>query len=151
MLPLTYGSVVNINQVAPVCIPCNTWFHGPTRLSFPNCISIGTAVFAQLTAESLRTLQWADISPQIVPSRGVSVSPSNTWSLGPTRVNTPNGILISSAVFAWLTIATPGVTIGRIYVLRSRPTAMRPNHCCYNCLLSAVQVTSYIDSFIKLR
>jgi len=149
MPPLTDGSVVNIYQVAPVCVPCNTWFHGPTRLRFPNCISVGTAVFAQLTAESLRTLQWADIPPQIVPSRGISVSPSNTWSLGPTRVHTPNGILISSAVFAWLTLATPCVTICRIYVLRS--TAMRPNHCCYNCLLNAVQVTSYIDSFIKLR
>jgi len=27
-------------------------FPGPTRLCVPNCISIGSAVFAQLTAES---------------------------------------------------------------------------------------------------
>jgi len=31
-------------------------------------------------------------------------TPSNTWFLGPIRVPNPNGILISSAVFAWLAI-----------------------------------------------
>ena len=37
----------------------NSWFPGPTRLSIPNCISIGSAVFAQLTANCPYTLQWA--------------------------------------------------------------------------------------------
>jgi len=32
--------------------PSNTWFPGPIRLSISNCISIGSAIFAQLTAES---------------------------------------------------------------------------------------------------
>ena len=32
--------------------PCNTLFPAPTRLSTANCISIGSAVFAQLMEES---------------------------------------------------------------------------------------------------
>jgi len=32
-----------------ICPPCNMWFLGSTRLSIPNGISIGSAVFAQLT------------------------------------------------------------------------------------------------------
>jgi len=59
-------------------------------------------------------------------------SPSNTWFLEPTQAHNPNGISISSAVFArlttvrnWLTdCATQSVTTGHIYV-SSR--AMRPN------------------------
>jgi len=58
---------------------------------------------------------------------------SNTWFSGPTRVLKPNGISISSAVFAGLTSvtdrqtdhATRSVTIGCIYI---RSTAMRPNN-----------------------
>ena len=34
-------------------LPSNTWFLGPNCIHIPNCISIGSAVFAQLTAESL--------------------------------------------------------------------------------------------------
>ena len=43
--------------------PSNTRFPGPTQLSIPNCIWIGSAVFAQLTAESPFTLQWATTFP----------------------------------------------------------------------------------------
>ena len=32
--------------------PSDIWFPGPTQLTIPSAISIGTAVFAQLTAES---------------------------------------------------------------------------------------------------
>jgi len=59
--------------------------------------------------------------------------PSITRFLGPTRLSTPNGISIGSAVFARLTIVTdrqtdhvtPSVTIGCICV---HSTAMRPNN-----------------------
>ena len=45
--------------------PSNTWFPGPTQLSIPHCISIGTAIFAYLMAESFFTLQLAaPFSPQ---------------------------------------------------------------------------------------
>jgi len=58
----------------------------------------------------------------------------------PTRVHTPNGILIGSAIFAGLTSATDrqtgqltdhatqSVTVGRMYL---RSTAMRPNNNNY--------------------
>jgi len=44
----------------------------------PNSKSIGSAVFAQLTVESLYTLQWAPLSHKIAPSHGGSGPPSNT-------------------------------------------------------------------------
>jgi len=43
--------------------PSNTWFLGPTRVHIPNAILIGSAVFAQLTAQSPYILQWAAIVP----------------------------------------------------------------------------------------
>jgi len=45
-------------------------FLQPTRVHNPNGKSIGSAVFAQLTAESPYTLQWALLSPKIAPSHG---------------------------------------------------------------------------------
>jgi len=39
-----------------ICTSSNTWFLGSTRLSIRNGISIGAAVFAQLTAERTYTL-----------------------------------------------------------------------------------------------
>jgi len=55
---------------------------------------------------------------------GGSGPPSNTWFPGPTRVLSPNGISIGSAVLAGLTSvtdqltdhATRSVTVDRIYV-----------------------------------
>jgi len=69
-----------------ICIQSNTWFLGSTRLSIPNCISIGSAVFAQITAGSRYTLQWAPLFPKIAPSHAEMWTPSNTWFLWPTRV-----------------------------------------------------------------
>jgi len=37
---------------------CNTWCFQPMRVHIPNGTSIGSVVFAQMTAECLRTLQW---------------------------------------------------------------------------------------------
>ena len=64
---------------------------------------------------------------KIAPSHGGSGLPSNTWFLGPTRVQTANSISIGSAIFAWLKIvterptniqtttsSTPSVTIHRV-------------------------------------
>jgi len=39
-----------------ICTPSNTWLLGPTRLSILNGFSIGSAVFAPLTADSPYTL-----------------------------------------------------------------------------------------------
>jgi len=93
----------------------------------PNGISIGSAVFAQMTAQCPYTLQWdAPFPLKIALSHGRSGPPSITWFPGPTRVLNPNGILIGAAVFAGVTSvidrrtdgptdhATRSVTTGRI-------------------------------------
>jgi len=61
--PLMDGSIV-FARLCPCTRPSNTWFHGPTRLSISNVISIGSAVFAQLMAESPYGLQWDAPPPQ---------------------------------------------------------------------------------------
>jgi len=54
----------------PSMNPHLTRFLGPTRVSIPNDISIGSAVFAQLMAERSYTLQWAAFpSPSKLPNR----------------------------------------------------------------------------------
>jgi len=53
------GRFNRIRQMAPMCTPSNTCFPEATRVHITNGISIGSAVFAQLTAEGpLYTLQW---------------------------------------------------------------------------------------------
>jgi len=39
--------------------PSNTWFLGSTRLSIPSGISVGSATYAQPTADCQYTLQWS--------------------------------------------------------------------------------------------
>jgi len=87
-----------IRQVAPICTPSNTCFIGYLDWF---------GHFAQLTAESPCTLQWAATFPlKIAPSHEGSGSLSNTRFLGLTRTHNPNEILIGSAVFAGLTTVT---------------------------------------------
>jgi len=69
-------------------------------------MSIGSAVFAQLTVEHPYTLQWAALSPSKFPHPMGIWTPSNAWFFGPARVINPNGILIGSAIFAGLTTVT---------------------------------------------
>ena len=57
------------------------WIH-PTQ--HPNGISIGSAIFAQLTAERPYTLQSAAFPLKIANSNGDLDLLSNTWFLGPT-------------------------------------------------------------------
>jgi len=81
---------------------------GPPEPLSKTGMSIGSAVFAQRTVECPITLQWAAASPfpkKLAPSLGRSGPPSNTWYLQPTRVINPNGILIGSAVFVWVSNA----------------------------------------------
>jgi len=72
LLPHTDGSNVFAmwRQCAPHLIHGSLGF---TRFIIPNCILIGTAVFAQLTAESPYTSQWTVLFPfKNDPSRGES-------------------------------------------------------------------------------
>jgi len=77
-------------------VPWTSWVHNP------NGISIGSAVFEQITAECRYTLQRAAPSPLKLPlpMGDLDRPPSNTWFLGPIQAHNQNGILIGSAIFA---------------------------------------------------
>jgi len=63
------------------CRPPNTWFLWPTRVQIPNDISIGSAVFAQVTVESLY-LQRAAPFPLKLPLPTGHLDPINYDSFG---------------------------------------------------------------------
>jgi len=129
-------------------------FLGPVRAGNPNGITIGSAVFAQMTAECPYTLQWAAPPPSKLPiPMEASGPPSNTWFPAPTRVLNQNAISIGSAVFAGLTSvtdrqtdhATRSVTIGRnaphllrcglMSLITSRPSCRRTVQSYSQCAL----------------
>ena len=84
-------------------IRSNMCFLRPNWVHNPNGKSIGSAISAQLTAESPYTLQWAPLSLKIAHSLGGSWSPSNSRFLPRVWVHNPNGIMISSAIsHRWL-------------------------------------------------
>ena len=74
----------------------------PARVHNQKGKSIASAVFAQLTAESPYTLQWAPLSPKIAHSHRGPRPDLTHDSLGPFEPIT-NGIFIGSAVFAQMT------------------------------------------------
>jgi len=77
----------------------------PMRAHNPNGTSIGSAVFAQTTAECLYCLQWFACFPlKIVPSHVGIWTSCNMWFIGPTWVQNANDNLIVSAIFAGLTV-----------------------------------------------
>jgi len=88
-------------------MPSNSWFPGTFWDHNPRGMTIDSAIFAQVTAECPYTLLWALLSLKIVPSNRGSGVPSNTWLLGPIWAHNPNGISISSAVIAQMTIEYP--------------------------------------------
>jgi len=76
----------------PICVQgsglsSNTSFLGSTPVRSPNCISIGSAGFAQLTGESL---YFTTGRPplKIAPSNGSIRTPSNPRFLGPSKSTT---------------------------------------------------------------
>jgi len=60
----------------------NLCFLWPSGVRNPNGKSIGSAVSAQLLAESLYTLQLATLSPKTARSHEGILYPSNSWLLG---------------------------------------------------------------------
>ena len=74
-----------------------------------NSISIGSAVFAQLTAERRYTVQRAACPPlKIASSHGGIWTPFNTRVLiGPIRAHNPNGISTGAAVFEQMATQCP--------------------------------------------
>jgi len=62
-------------------LPCNTRCFRPIRVQNSNGTSIGSAVFAQMTAECLYTLQWFACFPSKLPLLMLASGPHGT--LGP--------------------------------------------------------------------
>jgi len=81
-------------------LPSFSWFLEADWAHNPNCIMIGSAIFAQVTAECPYTLQWTPLSPKIAPSHGGSGPACKTRFLGLIRAHRPNAISIGSAVFS---------------------------------------------------
>jgi len=94
---VTYGNYLTHRR--------NTCFLGLTRVHIPNGISIGSTVYAQLTAKGHILYNGPPLPPIAL---GDLDPPSNTWFPGPTQVHSLNGISIGSAVPAGLTIVTTG-------------------------------------------
>jgi len=106
-MPILYNGSLSTRIAPPwgIWTPFNAWCLGPMRAHISNCTSIGSAVFAQMTAECPYTLQWFTRFPfKIAPSHGGIRTPCNTWFLGPTRVLNPNGNSIASAVLQGLLV-----------------------------------------------
>ena len=70
-----HGRLNRIRQVAPLYTPSSICFFGPTRVRTPNGTSVGSAVFAQLTAQGPYSLQWAAPFPSKLPIRMGALHP----------------------------------------------------------------------------
>jgi len=117
--------------------------------------------FAHCTTESLYFTMGGHFSPSKLPlCTGVSGPTSTTWFLQPTWLNNPNSILISSGIFARLTImrdrqtdhTIPSVTIGRIYVvLRCSLMIKAPwgPEMRRNCIITSSNRRAF-DQFLRL-
>jgi len=73
-------------------LPCNTWCFGHMQAHNRNGTWIGSAVFAQMTADCL-SIWFACFALKIVPSHVGIWTPCNTWFIGPTRVRNTNSNL----------------------------------------------------------
>jgi len=67
---------------------------------------LGSAVFAHVTADCPRTLQWAPLSPKIATSHGVTWTLSNIWFPRSIPAHNPSGISIGLSVLAGLISVT---------------------------------------------
>jgi len=136
------------------CAPhlSNVCFFGPTRVHNPNGISIGSAIFAQLTVAHL-----AAPSPfKLVPSyRYLDVH--LTWFPGPTQVHSEQYLdRFSRCCTAHdrdrqtdrqTTLRpTPSLTVGHIYI---RGTATRLNHKVHRNICMAHNKTAAWDALVQ--
>jgi len=111
----------------------------PTRVHNRNARSIGSAVFARMTAECPYTLQWFACFPlKTAPSHVGPQTSCNMWFTGPTRVRKANGNLIASAIFAWLTSVTDWQSnrprySARCGVIMRNYVGLRQSHTLISC------------------
>ena len=83
-----------------------TRFLGLIRAQNANGASIGSVVFAQMTAQSPDTLQWFALSHPLKIALSHEECGPQRWLLGLARVFNAIDISIASAVFAGLTSVT---------------------------------------------
>jgi len=100
----------------------------PTQVYIPNGISVGLAVFAQLTAEGPCTLQWAAPFPSKISDRMGNLNPHLIYgSMGPPESTTQTTFDRFSRfcgahdgdrhTYRPTDHATPGITIGHTYIV----------------------------------
>ena len=92
-------------KIAPLhggSVPYLMWFLGSTRRSTPNDILVGSAIFAQLPADSPYTLQWAPYFSKLPIPVGAMEPHLIHEYLGPCcmQAHNPNSIFIGSVIFA---------------------------------------------------
>jgi len=110
--PVIANFITKLVAMATSIITCGrhvTQFLGPIQAHNPNGISLGSAVCTQTSTECSCTLHMDAAHLKIASSHGVWTS-YNTWVIGPMQVLNPNGISISSALFAGLTSVTNRLT-----------------------------------------
>jgi len=105
----------------------NTCFPAPTRVLSPNGISIGSAIFGQLTAECRRACPGMTF-PLLCLCVRRSGNQSNYTVRGPSRVQIPNAISIGSDVCAQLTVdSVPILYNGSPFPLKIEWAALSPS------------------------
>jgi len=121
-----------IPQMTPVCTPLNTCFLGLSRVYNPTGISIGSAIFAQLTSECRRVcpgMSFGDSFPLKLSLRmgrpGSHLITLVPWA-HPSPHNPNVGISIGSAVFAGLATVTDSQTDRRRYSVCNNRPHLRP-------------------------
>ena len=82
----------------------------PIRAHNPNGISIGSGVFAEMTAECPYIYFTMGRPLKIVPFQGGIWTPSNIWFPGPTQSSTQMASRSVQRFFAGLTSVTDGQT-----------------------------------------
>jgi len=97
-----------------------SWFLEPDRAHNPNCTTIGSAIFAQVTAECRYTLQWATFSPKIAPSHG-DLDPHLTHdSLDPSELtNQTASVPVQPFLHKWPHRVSLYFTVGRPFPPRN--------------------------------
>jgi len=128
--------------------PCDTWFHRPTPLSIPNGISIGSAVFTQLTAESLHLTMGSPFPPSKLPLHTGGCGPNLIHgSLGSIESKTQTASRSTQPILhgsqSWHTDgptdwqtdhATLSGATGHIYTLQCRLTIIKINNLMFTKL-----------------
>jgi len=135
--PYTLQWVTLSAKIAPshggIWTPSNSWFLKPDRTDNPNGITIGSAVFAQVTTECPYTLQWAPLSPKIAHSHGESGPHLTRNSFGPSEpTNQMASLSVQPFLHRWLQsvpILYSGTLLSPLKIAPSHGWIWTPIYC----------------------